>query len=117
MALAFALEAILILYVPAEWVTSTLGGQNPLAILTAALVGIPVYTSSLAALPMIGGLLIQGMDPAAALAFLVAGPTTTIPAMAAVWGLVRRRVFALYVACALLGAIVTGYVYTLAAML
>ncbi len=117
MALAFALEAVLILYVPAQWVTSTLGGENPLAILTAALVGIPVYTSSLAALPMIGGLLIQGMDPAAALAFLVAGPTTTIPAMAAVWGLVRRRVFALYVAYALLGAIAAGYVYTFAAML
>jgi uncharacterized membrane protein YraQ (UPF0718 family) len=59
----------------------------------------------------------EGDDREAALAFLVPGPTTTIPAMAAVWGLVRRRVFALYVACALLGAIATGYVYTLAAML
>ena len=63
----------------------------------AALLGVPIYTSNLAALPMVGGLLAQGMNPAAALAFLVAGPTTTIPAMAAVWGLVSRRVFALYV--------------------
>ncbi len=76
-----------------------------------------MYTSSLAALPMIGGLLVQGMDPAAALAFLVAGPMTTIPAMSAVWGLVTRRIFALYVACALLGAMMAGYAYALATML
>jgi uncharacterized membrane protein YraQ (UPF0718 family) len=53
------------------------------------------------------------MNPAAALAFLIAGPTTTLPAMAAVWGLVRRRVFVLYVSLALVGAVVLGTVYAL----
>jgi uncharacterized protein len=53
------------------------------------------------------------MNPAAALAFLVAGPITTLPAMAAVWGLVRRRVFALYILIAFLGAISLGIAYTL----
>jgi uncharacterized membrane protein YraQ (UPF0718 family) len=117
MTLAFVLEALMILYLPAEWITSLLGGGNPLAILTAALIGIPVYTSNLAALPMAGGLLAQGMSPAAALAFLMAGPTTTIPAMAAVWGVVNRRVFAIYVGCALVGAVVTGYAYLAVAVL
>jgi len=63
------------------------------------------------ALPMIGGLLNQGMNPAAALAFLVAGPVTTLPAMAAVWPLVVRRVFVLYVSFALGGAVVIGCIY------
>ena len=76
-----------------------------------ALLGVPVYTSNLTALPMIGGLLAQGVNRAAALAFLIAGPTTTLPAMAAVWGLVQRRVFLLYVSFALLGALVLGLVY------
>ena len=117
MALAFFLEALITLYVPEAWIVGLLGRSNPLAIVTAALLGVPVYTSNLTALPMIGGLLSQGMAPAAALAFLVAGPTTTLPAMAAVWGLVRRRVFALYVVLALLGAVVTGYVFQAAAAL
>lgn len=111
MALAFFLEALITLYVPEAWIAGLLGRSNPLAIVTAALLGVPVYTSNLTALPMIGGLLSQGMAPAAALAFLVAGPTTTLPAMAAVWGLVRRRVFALYVVLALLGAVAAGYVF------
>lgn len=111
MALAFFLEALIALYVPQSWITGLLGPQNPLAIVTAAFLGVPLYTSNLAALPMIGGLLEQGMQPAAALAFLIAGPTTTLPAMAAVSGLVQKRVFALYVAFALVGALLLGYAY------
>jgi hypothetical protein len=115
MALAFFLEALIMLYVPEEWIAGLLGYSNPWAVLTAAFLGVPVYTSNLAALPMVGGLLEQGMMPAAGLAFLVAGPTTTLPAMAAVWGLASRRVFALYVSISLVGAVMLGYVYGLVA--
>ena len=113
MLLAWFLGALIRLYVPESWITSVLGARNEWAIVTAALFGIPVYTSNLMAMPLIGGLLAQGMHPAAALAFLIAGPTTTIPAMSAVWGLVNRRVFALYVGISLVGAIMLGYLYTL----
>ena len=77
----------------------------------AAVLGIPVYISNLAAMPMVGELLVQGMHPGAALAFLIAGPTTTLPAMSAVWGLVNRKVFALYIGFSLIGAIIAGYLY------
>jgi hypothetical protein len=73
--------------------------------------GVPTYTTSLTALPMISALLTQGMNPAAALAFLVAGPTTTLPAMAAVWPLVTPRVFAIYISLALMGATLIGYAF------
>jgi uncharacterized membrane protein YraQ (UPF0718 family) len=117
MGLAFLIDALIKLYVPQEWVAGLLGRQNPWAILTAALLGVPAYASNMTALPMVGGLLAQGMDPAAALAFLIAGPTTTLPAMAAVRGLTSRRVFALYVSFALVGAVGLGYVYSLAMVL
>jgi uncharacterized membrane protein YraQ (UPF0718 family) len=94
-----------------------LGSQSPLAILVAALLGVPAYTTSLTALPLVSGLLNQGMNPAAALAFLVAGPTTTLPAMAALWPLVSRRVFGLYVSFSLAGAVLAGYAYSLTALL
>jgi uncharacterized membrane protein YraQ (UPF0718 family) len=97
MTLAFLLKALITLYVPAEWIAGLLGSGNVYSIVVVALIGVPVYTSNLTALPMISGLLAQGMHPGAALAFLIAGPMTTLPAMAAVWGLVSRRVFALYV--------------------
>ena len=109
MALAFFLEALIILYVPQEWITSIMGKDNSWAIFTATFLGIPVYTSNLSALPMVSGLLAQGMSPAAGLAFLIAGPTTTLPAMAAVWTLVKYRIFILYVSFSLVGAMLLGY--------
>jgi len=109
MALAFFLEALIILYVPQEWITNIMGKENSWAIFTAGILGIPVYTSNLSALPMVSGLLTQGMSPAAALAFLISGPTTTLPAMAAVWTLVKSRIFILYVSFSLVGAILLGY--------
>jgi uncharacterized membrane protein YraQ (UPF0718 family) len=115
MLLAFFLEAIIILYIPADWIAGLMGNGNQGAILAAALLGVPIYTSNLAALPLVSGLLAQGMNPGAGLAFLIAGPTTTLPAMAAVWGLASRRVFALYVSFSLVGAVVLGYLYTIAA--
>ncbi|MGD8627424.1 MAG: permease, partial [Anaerolineae bacterium] len=115
MLLAFFLSALIKLYVPEEWVAGLLGRHNPWAIPFAAFLGVPAYASNLTALPMLDGLLAQGMSPSAALAFLIAGPTTTIPAMAAVWGLTSRRVFALYVSFSLVGAVVLGYAHSLLA--
>jgi len=114
MLLAWLVGALVKLYVPEEWVTGILNEDNPWSIMTAALLGVPVYTSNMAAMPLVGGLLTLGMHPAAALAFLIAGPITTIPAMSAVWGLVNRKVFALYIGFALVGAVVLGYAYNIA---
>jgi len=111
MVLAFFLTALIKLYIPREWITGLIGGNDITSVFLAAIIGVPFYTSSLAALPLIGGLLSQGMSPAAALAFLIAGPTTTFPAMAAVWGLTSRRIFLLYLSFSLFGALVMGFVY------
>jgi uncharacterized membrane protein YraQ (UPF0718 family) len=114
MLLAWFVGALVKLYVPEEWITGILSGDNPWSIMTAAFLGVPVYTSNLAAMPLVGGLLVLGMHPAAALAFLIAGPITTLPAMSAVWGLVNRKVFALYIGFALVGAVLLGYAYNIA---
>lgn len=113
MLLAWLIGAIVKLYVPEAWIVSVLGSKNPWSIFTAALLGVPVYTSNLAAMPLVGGLLTQGMQPAAALAFLIAGPMTTLPAMSAVFGLVNRKVFSIYIGFALVGAVLLGYAYVL----
>jgi uncharacterized membrane protein YraQ (UPF0718 family) len=90
-----------------------LGDNNWFAVPLAALIGIPLYLNNLAALPIVSGLLAQGMQSGAAIAFLIAGPVTTIPAMTAVWGVVSRRVFALYLALGLGGAIILGFIVNL----
>jgi uncharacterized membrane protein YraQ (UPF0718 family) len=53
----------------------------------------------------------EGMAPGVAMAFLVGGGATSIPAALAVYGIARGRVFAVYVALATIGALLTGIAY------
>ncbi len=117
MVFAFLLEAIILLYVPQKSIIKLVGEDNPLSIIIMALVGIPVYTTNLTALPLISGLLEQGLAPGAALTFLIAGPTTTIPAMSAVYGITKRRVFVVYLGLTFVGAVLLGYSYQLLSMI
>jgi len=111
MILAFALEAVVLRFVPIEIVAPLFGSNSKFGILLATAIGVPLYATNLAALGLVSGLVENGMSGGAALAFLVGGAATTIPAMAAVWTLVKPRLFAYYVAAIALGALATGYLY------
>jgi uncharacterized membrane protein YraQ (UPF0718 family) len=111
--LAFILESLMLAWVPAETVTAALGGEGLFPIITATLVGVPAYLNGYAALPLVGGLIEQGMAPGAGMAFLVAGGVTSIPAAMAVWALAKPQVFALYIALSLTGAFASGLLFQL----
>ena len=108
---AFFLEALIVHYVDSAWITSILGAGKSYSIPIAMLVGIPLYVSDIAAVPVVQGLLDQGMAPGAALTFLIAGPVTTIPAMVAVWALVRGQTFAIYLSAGMIGSLTAGYLF------
>ncbi len=109
--LAFVLESLMVAYIPAETITSALGGNGFAPIALATLIGVPAYLNGYAALPLVGGLIGQGMSPGAGMAFLVAGGVTSIPAAMAVWALVRPKVFLLYLGIALSGALMAGLAF------
>ncbi len=109
--LAYLIEALMVRYVPAEFVAGLVGGTGLGPILTGALVGAPAYLNGYAAVPLVSGLIEQGMSNGAAMAFILAGGVSSIPAALAVWALVRPRVFMAYLALALIGAVAAGMVW------
>lgn len=111
LALAFLLESLMLVYVPDGWMQAIAGNGSFFSIVGAALVGIPAYLNGYAALPLVAGLVEQGMSPAAGMAFLLAGGATSIPAMIAVFALARRPVFLAYLGFAFLGSVVAGVLY------
>jgi uncharacterized membrane protein YraQ (UPF0718 family) len=114
MGVAFLLESLMVAYVPNELVARVAGGDGFGPVLAAALVGVPAYLNGYAALPLAAGLLEQGMSNGAAMAFLLAGGATSIPAALAVWAIARPRVFAAYLGFAFAGAVAAGWLYGLA---
>lgn len=104
-------------YIPAEAIAGVVGGDGIMPIILAALVGAPAYLNSYAAPPLVAGLMEQGMSPGAAMSFVIAGGVSCIPAMTAVFALVKRPVFAAYVGLGFIGAVLSGLAYGLFASL
>jgi uncharacterized membrane protein YraQ (UPF0718 family) len=113
LALAYLIQGLMVSFVPAETVGGLVGGDGPGAIALGALIGMPAYLNGYAAPPLVAALVSQGMSAGAAMAFLTAGAVSCIPAMAAVWSLVRLPVFAAYAAFGLGGAMLAGGLFSL----
>ncbi|SFQ94670.1 permease [Poseidonocella sedimentorum] len=110
LAFAYVLQALLITYVPSDTIGGLVGGDGIVPVIMAALVGMPAYLNSYVAPPLVAGFVEQGMSAGAAMAFMIAGAVSCIPAMTAIWSLVRPPVFAAYLGLGLAGAILLGLI-------
>jgi len=108
---AYVFEALMVAYIPAELIATLLGGTGIGPIVIASLVGAPAYLNGFAAVPLIDGLLDQGMADGAAMSFMIAGGISCIPAAIAVFALVRAKVFAAYLGFAFIGAVLAGIIW------
>lgn len=107
--LAFLIESLMVAYIPADQVGRWLGGDQWWTIPASVLVGVPAYLNGFAAIPTVDGLMDLGMAPGPAMAFMIAGGVTSIPAAMAVWALVKRATFVWYIAIGLTGSLVSGF--------
>lgn len=110
--LAFLLESLMVAWMPDTIASSLIGLDGFTPILAATLIGIPSYLNGYAALPLVHGLMEQGLVPGAAMSFLVAGGVTSVPAMMAVWAITTKRVFALYCALGTTSSVLVGLAYS-----
>ena len=101
----------MIAYIPAEWIARAVGHGNTFAIPLASVVGIPAYMNGYAAIPLISGLMEMGMTSGAAMAFITSGAVSSIPAALAVYALVRKPIFVMYIILGLTGSMLAGYIY------
>lgn len=113
LALAYLIQSLMVRYVPAEWIASGLGGEGLQPIALGALLGGPAYLNGYAAVPLVQGLVQQGMSQGAAMSFILAGSVTCIPAAIAVWALVKPRIFFAYVGLGLFCSFVAGVIWSI----
>jgi uncharacterized membrane protein YraQ (UPF0718 family) len=111
--IAVIAQAIMVRYVPQDWVSALVGMKNSYSVLISTIVGIPTYVSSISAVPLLRGLMDLGMDKGAVLAFIIAGPIMSVPSILAVMALFKQKALYIYITLGFFGALIFGYTYRL----
>ncbi len=100
-------------WIPEEWVELTLGGNNPLGVVIATLVGIPMYADIFGTIPIAEALLSKGALLGVILAFMMSVTTLSLPSLIMLRKAIKPKLLALFVAICVAGIIIIGYLFNL----
>lgn len=94
---------------------------NPfVAMLVMMAVGLPTYVCATSSTPIAAAMILKGLNPGAALVFLLVGPATNIATLSMVTGLLGRRALVVYLStislCSLFFGFVTDFIYKASGM-
>jgi len=82
--------------------------NNFTAMLVMLVAGIPMYVCATASTPIAAALVLKGLNPGAALVFLLAGPATNIASMSMISGLFGKKSLLIYLSSIAICSIVLG---------
>jgi uncharacterized membrane protein YraQ (UPF0718 family)/DNA-binding transcriptional ArsR family regulator len=97
--------------IPSAWVAGAVGGNSLEANLFASVAGAFMYFATLTEVPILEGLLGNGMGEGPALALLLAGPALSLPNMLVIASVVGWRKTVAFVSLVVVMATVSGLIY------
>jgi uncharacterized membrane protein YraQ (UPF0718 family) len=97
--------------IPSEWVSNLVGGNSLGANLFASVVGAFMYFATLTEVPILEGLIGNGMGKGPALALLLAGPALSLPNMLVIQSIMGTKKTLVFVSLVIVMATVSGMVY------
>jgi uncharacterized membrane protein YraQ (UPF0718 family) len=105
------LGAIIELYIPKDLVSAAFRAGRVQSILAGALLGIPLSPCGGSAIPIVSGMIANGMGKGTALAFFIVGPATRPAPLAAMAALFIPLFLAAYCLLLIVSAVLMGLVY------
>lgn len=109
--------AIIHNWIPEDFVTAVLGTGNPLGVLIATVVGIPMYADIFGCIPIAEALLAKGAQLGVVLSFMMGVTTLSLPSMIMLRKAVKPKLLGIFIAICTLGIIIVGYFFNAIAYL
>ena len=97
--------------IPSQWVSRSVGGNSIGANLFASVAGAFMYFATLTEVPILQGLLGNGMGKGPALALLLAGPALSLPNMLVIRSVMGTKKTVVFVTLVIIMATITGLIY------
>lgn len=100
-------------WLPKHWIEVVLGDGNPLGVVLATLVGVPMYADIFGTIPIAEALLSKGAQLGTVLSFMMAVTTLSLPSLILLRKVVKPRLLAAFLIVCTVGIIVVGYLFNL----
>ena len=97
--------------ISSAWIGETVGGNSLLANLFSAVAGALMYFATLTEIPILQGLIGNGMGNGPALTLLLAGPALSLPNMLVINSVIGPKKTLAYVGHVIILATFTGWIY------
>ena len=97
--------------IPGHWISSLVGGNSLLSNFFASIVGAFMYFATLTEVPILQGLIANGMGKGPALALLLAGPALSLPNMFVIRSVIGTQKTIVYIALVIIMATTSGIIY------
>jgi uncharacterized membrane protein YraQ (UPF0718 family) len=97
--------------IPPHWISGAVGGNSLSSNFIASLIGSLTYFCTLMEVPLIQGLVGSGMGKGPALALLLAGPATSLPAMLVTRSILGTKKTLVFISLVVVMATMTGMAY------
>jgi len=97
--------------IPSEWISKLVGGNSIWANFFASIVGAFMYFATLTEVPILQGLMGNGMGKGPALALLLAGPALSLPNMLVIRSVMGTKKTVVFVSLVIFMATITGVIF------
>ena len=98
-------------WLPESWIEGILGDGNPLGVVLATLVGVPMYADIFGTIPIAEALLSKGAQLGTILSFMMAVTTLSLPSLIMLRKAVKPKLLAAFIAVCTVGIIMVGYLF------
>ena len=98
-------------WIPEAWIQTVLGSNNPVGVVLAVLVGVPMYADIFGTIPVAEALLAKGAQLGTILSFMMAVTTLSLPSMIMLKKAVKPKLLGVFVAICTVGIIIVGYLF------
>lgn len=100
-------------WIPQSWIETALGSNNPLSVILATLVGIPMYADIFGTIPVAEALFAKGAQLGAILSFMMAVTTLSLPSLIMLRKAVKPKLLILFIAICSGGIVMVGYLFNI----
>ncbi len=98
-------------WIPEHWIEAALGSNNPLGVIFATVIGVPLYADIFGTIPIAEALLYKGAQLGTILSFMMAVTTLSLPSMIMLRKAVQPKLLGVFIAICTIGIILVGYFF------